>query len=140
MRSVHFLFLITIFFAACERTVEIDLLDRESKLVVEGQIENGQYPRVSLSRSLDFYSKITPGILESSYIHGAVITVSNGIRTHRLREYSVKVSDSLRIYYYSADPASASTIFRGRLIPPTRCTSKRKARCTTPPPRYRRTT
>ncbi|MCK7553858.1 DUF4249 domain-containing protein [Chitinophaga sedimenti] len=115
MRILSFLFLSIFFFTACERTVEIDLLDRESKLVVEGTIENGQYPRVILSRSLDYYSKITPAILESSYIHGAKVTVSNGTRTHQLKEYSTRVSDSLRIYYYAADPASSATVFRGAL-------------------------
>ncbi|WP_295117307.1 DUF4249 domain-containing protein [uncultured Chitinophaga sp.] len=113
MRNLSFILLFIIFCPACERTVEIDLLDRESKLVVEGTIESGQYPRVQLSRSLDFYSKITPEMLEQSYIHGAKVTVSNGTRTHQLKEYTVKVSDSLTVFYYSIDPLAANTAFRG---------------------------
>lgn len=115
MRNVSFILLLTILCSACERTVDIDLLDRESKLVVEGMIENGFYPRVSLSRSLDYFSKITPQQLESSFIHGAVVTVSNGTLSHQLKEYTLKVNDSLDIYYYTIDPAHVNTIFKGEL-------------------------
>ncbi|MBL0152649.1 MAG: DUF4249 family protein [Chitinophagaceae bacterium] len=68
--------------SSCEKTVQFKLDDVTPKLVVEGSIENGQAPFIYLSRSLDYYSKIDQAVLQSSFVHNAVVTVSNGTKTH----------------------------------------------------------
>lgn len=76
-------------------------------------IEDGRFPMVTLSRSLNYFSKITPDQLLSSFVHGAKITVSNGIRTHQLREYKTDTTNGIALYYYTVDTAQIQTAFVG---------------------------
>ncbi len=43
----------------CQREVELDLPDYESKLVIEGTIENGSPAMVMLSKSIPYFSEVT---------------------------------------------------------------------------------
>lgn len=99
----------------CERSVDFRLDETEPRLVVEATIENGQPPVVTLSRSLSFFTTIDLQALSSSFVHDAEVTVSNGIRTHRLREYAVPIAPGIRLYYYSTDSTSPATSFLGEL-------------------------
>ena len=83
----------------CEKTVDFDLNENEPKLVVEATIENGQAPMVVLSQSLNYFSTIDPQLLASSFVHNADVFVSNGTKTHKLKEYSYNVSTDYKIYY-----------------------------------------
>lgn len=84
-------------------------------LVVEATIENGQPPVVILSSSFSYFSNISAALLASSFVHNAVITVSNGVATQQLKEYSYATPASLKVYYYSVDSASLATAFVGAL-------------------------
>ncbi len=120
MRSVNrftpflFLALVAPFLVSCEKTVHFDLDEQPPKLVVDGSIENNKPPTVVLSRSLDYFSEITPDILEGSFVHDAVITVSNGAKTHTLKEYAVPAPEAT-LYYYGIDSANLATAFLGEL-------------------------
>lgn len=114
-RSFIILLLISLFLAGCEKTVTFHLDDVSSKLVVEATIENGQPPYVILTKSLAYFSTLDPAVLTGSFVHGASVYVSNGIRTHQLKEYSIPVSPGYDFYYYSLDPASPATSFLGQL-------------------------
>src|SRR5688572_8231905 len=109
------LFIFLLFFTGCERTVEFDLDNVEPKLVVEATIENDQPPVVILSKSVGYFSKIDPLLLANSFVHGAEINISNGILTHRLKEYSVNAGNGVLLFYYSIDSANLSTAFVGEL-------------------------
>src|SRR5207247_2419048 len=100
---------------SCERSVNFQPNDGESKLVVEATIENNQPPLVLLSRSVGFFSTITPDILQNSFVHNAEIYISNGIMTHKLKEYTVNPGNGYAVYYYSIDSANLSTSFTGQL-------------------------
>jgi hypothetical protein len=113
-RSFLLIFLV-LFFASCERGVEFKLDDVSPKLVVEATIENGQAPVVYLSSSQGFFSEISLSALANSFVHNAEVYVSNGVLTHRLKEYTVPVGGGFNFYYYSNDPASPSTLFVGEL-------------------------
>jgi len=82
-------------------------------VVVEGYIENGQGPIVFLSKSLSYFSKISPEILANSFIHGAEVYVSNGSKTHKLKEYGIPAGSGYTVYYYTIDDANPSTAFTG---------------------------
>lgn len=111
-----YIFLLLIFvFTGCERTVHFQLDDVSPKLVVEATIENGQPPFVILTKSLAYFSKIDPAMLTGSFVHGADVFVSNGVLTHKLKEYTVPVSPGYDFYYYSLDPNSPATSFLGQL-------------------------
>src|SRR5687768_13343388 len=89
MRCFLVLLILSFILTSCERTVTFDLDDVEDKLVVDASIENGQAPVVILTKSLKYFSLITPEILASSFIRNADVYVSNGSSTHKLREYSI---------------------------------------------------
>lgn len=100
---------------ACEKKIDFNLKNDPSKLVVEASIENGQAPVVILSRSVGYFSKISPEILDHSFVHNADVFVSNGTVTHKLKEYSKPVSNGITVYFYSVDSANLSTAFTGQL-------------------------
>jgi len=117
MKRICFFTIISFIFivSGCEKGITFTLDETEPKLVVEGFIENNQYPTVYLSRSLNFFSKIDPAILENSFVHNAEVYVSNGTSTHKLKEYSVPVGGGYSFYYYSVDSSDLATAFTGQL-------------------------
>ena len=99
---------------SCERDIDIALIEEEPKLVVEATIENGQPPMVLLTRSLDYYSAISPQILANSFVRGAEVYVSDGVRTHRLKEYARPIG-GFNLVYYGTDSSDLSTAIIGEL-------------------------
>lgn len=100
---------------ACEKGIDFDLDEAEPKLVVEGTIENGMAPRVVLNSSLGYFSTINLQQLANSFVRNAEVTISNGSKTHRLKEYAVPLAPGFNFYYYSIDSANLSTAFVGEL-------------------------
>lgn len=99
--------------AACEKGISFKPKNADTSLVVEAYIENGQPPMVLISRSLDYFSKISPDILANSFIRNAEVIVSNGTRTHKLKEYGIPTGNGYTVYYYSIDSANLATAFVG---------------------------
>jgi hypothetical protein len=104
-----------LFLSSCEKGVEFELDDVAAKIVVEATIENGQAPVVYLSRSQAFFSQIDFTVLANSFVRNAEVYASNGVVTHKLKEYTVPVGSGINFYYYSNDPASPATAFVGEL-------------------------
>ena len=100
-------------FSGCEKTIDVNLDPQPTKLVVDGSIENGHLPIVILSKSLDYFSEITPAILSNSFVHGAKVTVADGFRSNVLVEYSVHYNDTTTLYYYSTDTTSPGAAIFG---------------------------
>lgn len=114
MRKAYFtLVFLTVTGTACEKEIKVDPQRSEDLLVVEGIIEQGSFPMVRLSRSLHYFSRITPQQLLESFVHHATITVSNGARTHQLREYSTDTTGGVALHFYTIDTASLQTAFVG---------------------------
>ncbi|HRG92307.1 MAG TPA: DUF4249 family protein, partial [Chitinophagaceae bacterium] len=108
MKTKLFFFfsLLALILSSCEKDVNFDLDETAPKLVVEASIENGQAPVVYLSKSIGFFSRIDPATLSANFVRNAQVFVSNGTRTHQLKEYSIPVPGGYNFYYYSADPSS----------------------------------
>ena len=106
-----FLFLI----AGCEKAVQFDLENSPPKLVVEASIENEKKPVVVLSESLNYFSTVSADLLASSFVHNADVSISNGVKTHKLKEYAYSVSNGYTLYYYSIDSGNLATAFLGEL-------------------------
>jgi hypothetical protein len=102
-------------FSACEKDITIKSNGAEPVLVVEATIESGQAPVVILSRSLDYFGKITPEQLVGSFVNGATVEISNGQRTHRLKEYILPLGGGYSLAYYSTDSSSLATAFKGEI-------------------------
>lgn len=100
-------------FFSCEKDIDFKLKDADALLVVDAQIENGQAPTVALSKSLDYFSIISPQILAGSFVHNAEVTMSNGSVTHTFKEYNVPLGNGYSLYYYGIDSANLGTAFTG---------------------------
>ena len=113
-KSVVRLFAFFILFNSCEKGISFNLHQADAQLVVDGSIENDKAPMIILSNSLDYFSKISPSILEKSFVHNALVTLSDGTKTQQLKEYAVPLSTEDSIYYYSIDSSNLSNAFVGK--------------------------
>lgn len=100
---------------SCEKAVDFELDKVDPKLVVEASIENGEAPIVILTKSANFFSQISPQLLLESFIRGADVEVSDGVKTHRLKEYEISLGGGFSIYYYSTDSSNLQTAITGEL-------------------------
>lgn len=94
--------LLLLLLAGCEKDIDIDLNETTPRLVVEATIENGLAPRVTLTRSLDYFGKITPELLLGSFVRGARVVVNQGGKDYLLREDSFRVNN-ISLYFYTTD-------------------------------------
>lgn len=109
-----FLFILLLFFS-CEKAVNFNLDESTPKLVVDAVIENNQPPVVVLTKSLDYFSAISPDILANSFVRNAEVYISTGFLTHRLKEYSIRLGNGIEFYYYSSDSTNPGVLFKGEL-------------------------
>jgi hypothetical protein len=104
---------ISVYLFSCEKEVSFDLGTSAEKVVVEGTIETDLPPYVFLTKSIGFFSKIDLNTLSNSFIHGAKITVSDGVKSFVLREYQVNNS-GVNLSFYTVDSADLTALaFRG---------------------------
>jgi hypothetical protein len=100
--SVAVLFSLLLF--SCEKEVHINLGSSPTTPVVQGAIENGLPPYVFLTSTIGFFSTVDLATLEASFLHGAVIKVSDGTKTVTLKEYTLDTgSNGNKLYVYSID-------------------------------------
>src|SRR5450432_1022874 len=113
IRHLFFFLILLLILVSCEKNINIKLDPSSTDLVVDGSIENGEYPVIFLSRSLAYFSKIDPHVLTASFVHNATVTLSNGYAIGQLKEDSLVLDSSdLAIYFYTfknGDPG----IFKG---------------------------
>ncbi len=84
-----------LFLNSCTKEVQIDIPGYEELLVVDGSIETGKKPLVVLSNTADVYSPTNIQAYLSSFVEGAVITVSDGSTTINLEQvYTDELSPS----------------------------------------------
>jgi hypothetical protein len=100
-------------FSSCEKDINFNLKEAENVLVVDAVIENNQPPMVVLTKSLNYFSSISPAILANLFVRNAVVTISNGMVTHQLKEYSIPTPAGINLYTYGIDSANLSTAFLG---------------------------
>src|SRR5688500_5453676 len=110
-----YVFILLISIYSCERAIDFTPETQDPKLVVEGIIEGGQHPTVYLTRSLDFFSKISKEELTGSFVRNAEVTISDGVNTELLKEYQIRVSGDTLLYYYSIDTTNGRTGMLGEL-------------------------
>ncbi|MCB0761686.1 MAG: DUF4249 family protein [Flavobacteriales bacterium] len=72
--------------SACTKEVEIELPPVESKLVVEGSIEQGQPPIIIITRTQGYFEPTDLATLESIFVKGATVTITGGGNTVELDE------------------------------------------------------
>jgi len=104
---------ISFLFFSCEKNIDFDLKESPNVLVVDAEIENGKVPTVVLTSSFSYYSQLNLQLLSASFIHDAEVYVSNGVLTHKLKEYAYPLIPGVFGYVYSIDSASLPTAFVG---------------------------
>lgn len=97
---------------SCEKNINFKLKEAPDVLVVDANIEEGQPPLVILSKSFDYFSKISAAKLDSSFVHNAIVTIADGNVTKQLKEYAVDSAGGYIIYYYTSD--SSLSLFTGK--------------------------
>jgi hypothetical protein len=112
---ILYLIIVLITIYSCEKPITFTPDTKEPKLVVEAVIENSQHPIVYLTRSLDFFSKISKEQLIGSFERHAEVTISDGTHTEKLKEYEVPVARDTVLYYYTTDTARGSSALTGQL-------------------------
>ena len=113
MRYFLFILVSIMLLSSCEKNINVNLKNVDPLLVVDAQIENGKNPTVILTRSLNYFSQISPAILDSSFVHNASVTISNGVYLHQLKEKSFSLGGGYTAYYYSIDSNNLATAFVG---------------------------
>lgn len=114
MKTFALLFCVTCLLS-CEKNINFKLKVVPDVLVVDASIENNQPPIVVLSKSFAYFSKISPEVLDTSFVHDAMVTISNGTQTQQLKEYVVDSTGGYSVYYYSIDTADITSVFQGQL-------------------------
>ncbi len=100
---------------SCEKEVKINLNKSPDQLVVQGTIETNLPPYVILTKTIGFFSKVDLGTLQNSFIHGADVTVSDGLKTIKLREYSLDTTGNNTFSIYSVDTANLANLMFGEV-------------------------
>lgn len=104
------------FFMSCEKEVDVNLSEGEKKLVVEGVIETGSQPYVTLTRSIGFFDKIDLSAVQ--YVSDAVVKVedlSTG-KSITLKEYKIDTTIGNQVFFFNLyapdfnDPVAMSFI------------------------------
>lgn len=107
------LFIFLFLTLGCEKKIEFNLKESSELLSVDASIENGKNPVVILTRSLNYFSKITSDVLSASMIKDAEVFISDGTKTHQLRRYDMMLAGNIPFSLYSSDPSNVATIILG---------------------------
>lgn len=113
---MKYIFTVIVFFCliGCEKKVDFNLNEAKELLTVDASIETNQDPVVVLTKSLNYFSKISADVLANTIIKDAEVYISTGNTTHKLRRYDVVVPNTtIPFSFYSSDPANPLTIIRG---------------------------
>ena len=106
----------SVLLVSCEKNISIKLKPTSTDLVVDASIENGDYPVVYLSRSLNYFNRISAELLLQAQVHNAHIEISNGTQTDTLQEFTIYAdTGGLALTYYSFNRDDSSGKFVGEL-------------------------
>ncbi len=104
MKKFLFIIIALSFFASCEKELDIDLPQPDAKLVVEGWIENGEYPVVIVTRNSSYFAPIdTNFLMDSLFITDALVIVSDGFVNDTLQpqfDFDAYLKGAWPIFYY----------------------------------------
>lgn len=99
-------------FSSCETDIDIELPDYESKLVIEGYIENGQPPVVMLTKSMSYFSTIDPEALISEIlVRDAKVTVTSGSGESETLLFGIDPEAPLYCSYKGRNPGRSNETY-----------------------------
>jgi len=113
MKVLSTVVLLSCLLLACEKNINLNVEGQSSKLVVDAEIETGSPVQVVLTKSFGYFNTISPALLTTLFERNATVTISNGAKTHQLREIGVPIGQGNLVYFYTNDPLNAGTAFVG---------------------------
>ena len=84
---IAFISFISFFFAGCEKDISIVIPEGEEDVVVYGAIEQDLPPFIILTKSLPVFATNDIETIQNSFVHNAIIKISDGNDTVQLYEY-----------------------------------------------------
>jgi hypothetical protein len=75
---------IVFFIASCEKEITIDMPQTETKIVIEGAIEEGQHPWVFVSKNAPFFDPVDSSVIANLLVWNAKVIVTDGVDTDSL--------------------------------------------------------
>ena len=100
-------------FSSCEKAIEFDLKETEPVLTVDASIETGNDPMVILTKSFNYFSKISPQLLSENVVKDAIVRISDGSKTHILKRRDFFLPGNLSFSFYTSDTTNQQTIIKG---------------------------
>jgi hypothetical protein len=117
--SIHpknYLFVSIIFcLFSCEKKIDFPLKEAVPLLSVDASIESDTFPVVILTKSINFFSKVTPEILSSAMVNDAIVEIENSNKTIRLTKQEILFPGNLKYIYYTCDPVNTGQQLRGKV-------------------------
>lgn len=105
-----------LFLLSCEKEVKVNLSESDKKIVVEGFIETGVQPYVTLTKSIGFFDKIDLNSVQ--YVNNAIVKIDD-LTTGKqvtLKEYKVDTTVGNNVFSFSiygpdfTDPAAMAFV------------------------------
>ncbi|MCD6367243.1 MAG: DUF4249 domain-containing protein [Bacteroidales bacterium] len=84
MKRLIYILLFSFLLFGCEKEISVDLPPYESKVVIEGYIEQGQNPHVLITRSQGYFDPVDANTFTQMQVTDAKVYVSNGLETDTL--------------------------------------------------------
>lgn len=78
IRVTVIIIFVLVWFCSCTPETDLDSLEYTPKLVVDGSIENGGFPRVFLSYSISYFESVDSASIRDLFASTAKVTVSDG--------------------------------------------------------------
>jgi hypothetical protein len=95
-RLLYFIPILSLILSSCSTNIDLKLPEGEEKLVVEGHIEPGMPPLILLTKSTAYFASTNINDVSNTFVHNAVIKVSDGTDTVSLIEINLTtIPDSL---------------------------------------------
>lgn len=84
MKRLIFILSIAFLFNSCDKEISLDLPDDvEQKIVIEGNIEQGSFPFISITKSVKYFAPTDSAMLATLVVKDAVVTISDGATTYK---------------------------------------------------------
>lgn len=82
-RNILLIIFVLLLFS-CEKEVTLDLPQTEDKIVIEGAIEQGQFPYVIITRNSSYFEPVDTNTIVDMLVTTAIVTVTDGEKTDSL--------------------------------------------------------
>jgi len=115
MKNHIFASIFLLVLSSCEKNITFNLNNVNNVLVVDASIENNKAPIVVLTKSFSFFSSINPQLLDSSFVHNADVSISNGTLDQQLKEYEYSLGNGYNYYVYTIDSSNLAATFNGEI-------------------------